>query len=90
MARIAGIEAWHARCLREKSARKRRARGEDSVIRVLRRARMVGSSVGGGEVADGAMFAYVVFGKWRCCWFVVWREINLYEFGGVEMPRVLM
>jgi hypothetical protein len=27
------------------------------VVRVLRRARRVGSSVGGGEVAAGAMFA---------------------------------
>ncbi len=57
MALIAGREPWHPRCLREKRARKRRARGEDSVVRVLRRARRVGSSVGGGEVAAGAMFA---------------------------------
>jgi hypothetical protein len=34
----------------------------------LRRARTVGSSVGGGEVAEGAMIACVVFG--RCRWQV--------------------
>jgi hypothetical protein len=55
MASIAGMEDWHARCLREKRARNRRARGSDSEVRVLRRVRMVGSTVGGGEVAKGAM-----------------------------------
>jgi hypothetical protein len=55
MASIAGREDWHARCLREKSARNRRARGSDSEVSVLRRVRMVGSAVGGGEVAEGAI-----------------------------------
>lgn len=56
MAWMAGSEDWHAKCLREKSARKRRARGSDSEQRVLRRARIVGSGVvGGGDVAEGAM-----------------------------------
>lgn len=43
MAWIAGMEDWQARCLREKSARKRRARDSDSEVRVFRRARMVAS-----------------------------------------------
>jgi len=72
MAWMAGREAWQARCLREKRARKRRARGEDSLVRVLRRARTVGSSVGGGEVADGAMFAFVVM---RRCRYGVGRNL---------------
>jgi len=55
MAWMAGTEDWHARCLREKRARNRRARGSFSEQRVLRRARMVGSLVGGGDVAEGAM-----------------------------------
>lgn len=62
MAWIAGREDWQARCLREKRARKRSAMGEDSLVRVLRRARTVGPSVDGGEVArgevaEGAMIA---------------------------------
>lgn len=55
MAWMAGREDWQARCLREKRARKRRARGSDSLVRVLRRVRIVGSSVGGGDVAEGAI-----------------------------------
>ncbi len=56
---MAGREDWQARCLREKRALKRRARGSDSEQRVLRRARMVGSAVvGGGDVAEGAMAGY--------------------------------
>lgn len=48
-----------ARCLREKRARKRRARGVDSDVRVLRSVRIVGS-VGEemlGSRAEGAMVA---------------------------------
>jgi hypothetical protein len=52
----------------------------------LRRARTVGSSVGGGEVADGAIFAFVVM---RRCRYGVGRiylgRRNL-AFGGVEIP----
>ena len=55
MAWIAGREDWQARCLREKRARKRRARGSDSLVKVLRRVRIVKSSVGGGDVAEGAI-----------------------------------
>lgn len=49
---------WQARCFREKRARKRVARGVDSLVRVLRRVRVVGSSAGvwgGGVVADGVI-----------------------------------
>ena len=60
IASIAEMEDWHARCLREKRARNRRARGSDSEVRVLRRVMIVGSAVGGGEVAEGAML------KCRC------------------------
>jgi hypothetical protein len=42
--RVVGVEGVEARCLREKRARKRCARGADSVVRVLRRERTVGSS----------------------------------------------
>ena len=59
MAWMAGRDAWQARCLREKSARNRRARGEDSLVRVLRRVRTVLPSVGGGEVAEGAIGLYL-------------------------------
>ena len=42
--RVEGEEGGEeARCLREKRARKRCARGVDSVVRVLRRERIVGS-----------------------------------------------
>lgn len=44
-----------ARCLREKRARNRRARGSDSEVRVLRRARMVGSTPSVVSIAAGAM-----------------------------------
>jgi hypothetical protein len=54
---MAGREDWQARCLREKRARKRRARGSDSDVRVLRRATTVGSRVGGGVVAEGAILS---------------------------------
>ena len=60
MASTAGMEYWHARCLRENSARNRRARGSDSEVRVLRKVRMVGAAVGGGELAEGAIL------KCRC------------------------
>ena len=56
------MEDWHAICLRENRARNRRARGSDSEVRVLRRARIVGSSTGGGDVADGAMTPVLSFG----------------------------
>jgi len=60
MAWIAGREDWQARCLREKRARNRRARGSDSLVRVLRRVRIVESSAGGGDVAEGAiLFLFV-------------------------------
>ncbi len=92
MAWIAGREDWQARCLREKRARKRSARGEDSLVRVLRRARTVGSSVGGGgvaggEVAEGAMVACASGIR---CKVVMWCSAlgrNLFgevAFGGVE------
>lgn len=52
-----------ARCFREKRARKRCASGVVSVVRVLRRARTVGSATmvgeAGGVIAEGA-----IFGKW--------------------------
>lgn len=54
-----------ARCLREKSARNRRARGAVSVVRVLRSARTVDSILRGasmGLVAEGAMLGLVVRG----------------------------
>ena len=63
MAWMAGMDDWQARCLREKSARKRRARGSVSVVRVLRRERMVGSIAGGGVVAEGAIFYFYFFGS---------------------------
>lgn len=62
MARMAS-SAWgcsdEARCLREKRARKRRARGVDSEVRVLRSVRMVGSEGVEmlGSIAEGAMVA---------------------------------
>ena len=89
MAWMAGREAWQARCLRENRARKRRARGEDSLVRVLRRVRTIGSSVGGGEVAEGAMFAFIVVKNCRrfgCRWCgekFIWGGRNL-AFGGVD------
>lgn len=52
---MAEMLPWHAICLREKRARKRRARGSDSEVRVFRSARIVMSSVGVRSVADGAM-----------------------------------
>lgn len=52
---MAGREDWQARCLREKRARKRRARGSDSEVSVLRREMIAGSIEGGGDVADGAI-----------------------------------
>lgn len=55
---MAGREDWQAKCLREKSARKRFASGSDSEVRVLRSAIMVRSDVGGGaggDVAEGAI-----------------------------------
>lgn len=58
MAWMAGREDWQAKCLREKRARKRRARGSDSLLRVLRRVRIVESSVGGGDVAEGAILLW--------------------------------
>ena len=67
MAWIAGrglllvLAGRQARCLRENRARKRRARGSDSLVRVLRRVRMVVSSWGVGEVADGAMMVRGMF-----------------------------
>ena len=57
MAWIAGIEPWPARCLREKRARKRRARGSHSEVRVLRRARIVASRE--GKVGECAIFVFV-------------------------------
>lgn len=48
-----------ARCFREKRARKRAASGEDSEVRVLRRAETVGSietdEVSSGLIAEGAI-----------------------------------
>lgn len=64
MASIAGMEDWHARCLRENKARNRRARGSDSEVSVLRSVRMVGSVVGGGDVAEGAILPCC---DWKCC-----------------------
>lgn len=61
MAWMAGREDWQARCLREKRARKRRASGSDSLVRVLRRVRIVGSSTGGGDVAEGAILLLFLF-----------------------------
>jgi len=58
-----GLSGWQARCLREKRARKRFARGSDSVVRVLRSERRVGSVEmtvcpgAGGEVAEGAILS---------------------------------
>ena len=49
-------ELWLAMCLREKRARNRSARGDVSLHKVLRRVRIVGSLVGDGEVAEGAIF----------------------------------
>lgn len=54
---MAGREDWQAICLREKRARKRRARGSDSEVKVLRRVMIVGSSVGGHDVAEGAILS---------------------------------
>lgn len=75
-----GRDGLQARCLREKRARKRRARGEDSLVRVLRRVRTVrSSSAGGGEVAEGAMIVFVVFGRWSWLWCggeIYLREIS--------------
>lgn len=61
MASIAGMVwgvggFWAARCLREKRARKRLARGTVSEQRSLRRARTIAS---GWEVMAECMFAYV-------------------------------
>lgn len=58
---------WDARCLSEKSARKRCARGAVSEVRVLRKARtvlLVGEEVCGasGVVAEGAMIGGTNFG----------------------------
>jgi hypothetical protein len=44
-------------------------------VRVLRRARMVGSSAGGGEVAEGAIVALVVL--------VVFRKCVCYDIGRI-------
>lgn len=59
---MAGREDWQARCLREKRARKRRARGSDSETSVLRRDRIVGSMTGEGDadrdVAEGAILGF--------------------------------
>ena len=70
MASMAGIVCAvggfaDATCLSEKRARKRAASGEDSEVRVLRRARIVGSVVivglnsASGVIAEGAM-AFIV------------------------------
>jgi hypothetical protein len=88
MAGRQGRDGLQARCLREKRARKRRARGEDSLVRVLRRVRTVGSSsAGGGEVAEGAMIVFVVFG--RCSWLWCGGEIYLREISPLagSIPR---
>jgi hypothetical protein len=92
MAGRQGRDGLQARCLREKRARKRRARGEDSLVRVLRRVRTVGSSsVGGGEVAEGAMIVFVVFGRWLWLWCgeIYLREISPLagSIPGVVLPR---
>lgn len=89
MAWIAGREDWQARCLREKRARKRSARGEDSLVRVLRRARTVGSSVGGGgvaggEVAEGAMVACASGSIVMWCSALGRNLFGEVAFGGVE------
>ncbi len=55
MAAIAGMLPWHARCLREKRARKRRARGSDSEVSAFRSVMMVISSAEAGSVAEGVM-----------------------------------
>ena len=57
-----GLSGWHARCLRENRARKRFASGSDSVVRVLRRERRIGSverdvAPGAGVVAEGAILS---------------------------------
>lgn len=67
---------WQARCLREKSARKRRASGADSVVRILRRVRIVGSWTVSewfptGPVAEGAIFNPVVE---NLCWTSVYQH----------------
>ena len=58
IASIAGRADWQARCLRENRARKRRARGSDSEVRVLRSAMIAASEVGGEKVADGAILVH--------------------------------
>lgn len=91
MAGRQGRDGMQARCLREKRARKRRARGEDSLVRVLRRVRMVwSSSVGGGEVTEGAMIVFVVFGRWSWLW--CGGEIYLREISPVagSIPRAVL
>lgn len=81
--------------MREKRARKRSARGEDSIVRVLRRASTVGSSVGEGEVArgeiaEGAMVACASGSRYKV---VMWcstvgrnlcGEVQLALGGGVQ------
>lgn len=67
-----GEDGVHARCLREKRARKRRARGLSSEQRVLRRAATVVSTVssGAGEIADGAILTdrFIVGVSIWCFW----------------------
>jgi hypothetical protein len=61
----------------------------------LRRVRTVGSSsAGGGEVAEGAMVVFVVFGRWSWSW-LWWRNLLEREksrlwrgrFLGAVLPR---
>lgn len=69
MASMEGVVWWvggesAARCFRLKRARKRAARGEDSEVSVLRRARTVASGVGeddsSGVIAEGAIVNRIV------------------------------
>lgn len=57
---VCGEDGWQARCLSEKRARKRRARGTPSLQRALRRERIIESSemiakAGSGSRSEGAI-----------------------------------
>jgi hypothetical protein len=70
-----------ARCLREKRARKRAARGEVSVVRIVRRARTVGSEGVGVlkmDILKECMFQCIV-GCWSGDLEVGWTGVTVYE-----------
>ena len=84
---MSGVAGWRqAWCLREKRARKRRARETDSETRALRRARISGGREQSSSIADGAIVEI-----WSSRAGLQWsRQLGTYDFDMTSSLKIII